>query len=568
VSEIPIEPGAGRNGSAVGRTYQAGTAGGHSFFRTNTATEVAAYTCRATQVSQGTYDRVTNRTYITYTGGLDGTDPDGRPFTAENPTIMAFDHNSYTWEGPVQIYNVRGLPGAARDCHNYPQVLIDSTGHLHVFHTLHFSGINIQHFVSQKPHDISGPWVRKEIPATERNTYGAAFKNNSGHFYVFYRATIWRYVDPPPDARGLWYEPEMYVKSIDEGQTWSVPHLLIDPGRPTASDGTEAARVTSLINDGGWNTIYVADWAQDQARNRLLFDFTSTFEHGQQWGNRIIVYFDMGKDVVRAMTGKDFGPTIDRDEYLANENEGIRVYTTRLVTKYMDRYGHGLSQSIVIEDEVNGHPTVYYVKFESTNPEAGPDHVDYYRTGWDRLRRAQWNGRAWDDTYVGGTADPNADPFIQWDPLTQRRRETASIWDAEYRKDEGTFLYVKTRWGGTNFWLDGDGFRKPEFDWANCAWDYQYPGRIFNAKWGWGTSVRMFGDHHEWEVRGISNFTLIPGGHPSIRALMRMPKYTALTPTTGGASRGWLEQYAIGADYVWGERPPLVASPAPGPEKE
>jgi len=567
MSEAPLEPEVVASAAAIGRTYRAGTAGPHTFFRTNTAIEAAAFTCRATQVSQGIYDGASNRTYISYTAGLDGSDGLGRTFSAENPTILAYDHNSHTWEGPVEIYNVRGLPGATRDCHNYPQVLIDSAGYLHVFHTLHFSGINIQHFVSRRPHDITGPWVRKEIPSTNRNTYGAAFKNNAGHFYVFYRATMWTYVNPPAGATGLWYEPEMYVKSIDEGRTWSAPRLLIDPGRPTASDGTDAAGVTSLINDNGWNTIYVADWTQDRARDRLFFDFTATFEHGRQWGNRIIVYFDMEKDIVCAIGGKSFGPAIDRNEYLVNEDQGIRVYTARLVTEHMDRYSHGLTQSIVIEDEVNGFPTVYYVKFESTRPEVGPDRVEYYRTGWDRLRRAQWNGRGWDDSYVGGTADPNADPFIQWDPLSQRRRETASIWDAEYRGGEGTFLYVKTRWGGTNFWLDDDDFRKPEFDWANCAWDYQYPGRVFNAKWGWGTSVRMFGDHPEWEVRGIANFTLIPGGHPAIRALMRMPKYTALTPKTGGASQGWLEQYAIGADYVWGEQPPMVATAPPGTEK-
>ena len=36
-------------------------------------------------------------------------------------------------------------------------------------------------------------------------------------------------------------------------------------------------------------------------------------------------------------------------------------------------------------------------------------------------------------------------------------------------------------------------------------------------------------------------------------AFIRVPKYSSLTPTTGGASQSWLEQYAIGADYVWGE---------------
>lgn len=535
----------------VGNTYRVGVADSHAFYRTNILQQSAAVTCRYPQISPAVFHEERNRTYIAYTAGLDGADPEGRTFTAENPWIVAFDHSTETWEGPAQIGDVRP-PRPRRDCHDYPQILIDSHGYLHVFHTFHMTGPNIAHFKSRAPHDVSGRWSRSEIPNTSRNTYGAAFKSKEGHFYVFYRDTVW-YQQASEGVPESWYEPEMYVKSMDEGRTWSEPRLLIDPGRPRASDASDRARqVTRLINDNGWNTIYVSSLAQDLARNRLYIDFTATSQHQEQWGNRLMVCFDMYRDEVLTIKGRSLGSRIERPEYLEDDGEGVRVYTGRFVTKHMDAYGHELTQAIVIEDDDHGYPTLYYVRFESNNPWLGAGDAGFYRSGWDRLRRARWTGSHWDDDYVSGVADPAADPFIQYDELTKRRRETSHIWAAEHRGDDGTFLYVKTKWGGVPFWLYPNGGRRPEYEW-DPIYDYQFPGRVFSTSWPFTTHVRMFGDHHPWEVRGISNFSLVPGGHPTIKATMRLPKYTKLMPTTGGA--GVLDQYAIGADYVWGEEP-------------
>lgn len=536
---------------AVGPTYRTDVVAPHAFYRTKILEGSAALTCRATQISQAVYDRGRNRTYIAYTAGRDHFDGDCRPYTSENPYIAAFDHGTQTWQGPYRVGDVHWSESRG-DCHDYPQILIDSQGYLHVFHTFHFSGRNIVHFKSKAPHDIQPNWVRTEIPQTSGNTYGAAFKNNQGDFYVFYRDTVWRRRGDTQGQTGLWYEPQRYVKSTDEGRTWSLPRLLIDPGRPSASDADPLApTVTSLINDSGWNTIYVANWLQDAARNRLIVDFTATFEHADQWGNRIIFVFDMNDDKVLTMKGTCLGSRIDRPAYLGNESEGIRIYTARIVRGHATTYGRGLgSQAIVIEGDPNGYPTVYYTKFESNKPEAGPDSAEFYKSGWDRFRRARWTGDRWDDDYVGKVADPAFDPFIQQDDLTKRRRETGHVYGAEYRGAEGTFLYVKTKWGGKPFWLNADGSRNPLYVW-NASLDYQNPSRVFNANWGWTRNVRMFNDQHLLELRGIANFTLVPGGHEQIRAVIRMPRYTTLTPE-GGAT-GQTNQYAIGEDLVWGE---------------
>jgi hypothetical protein len=108
---------------------------------------------------------------------------------------------------------------------------------------------------------------------------------------------------------------------------------------------------------------------------------------------------------------------------------------------------------------------------------------------------------------------------------------------------------MKTKWEGTRFWEDANGNIREEYQGWRPEQYFQLPLRVFNSAQGWGTSLRLFADHPDWEVRGVSNFNLIPGGHPSIRAFLKVPKYSATFPPDGLFDL----QAPNGADYVLGE---------------
>jgi hypothetical protein len=540
--------------AAVGATYQVGSFAGRSFFRTSDETRTISVTCRSASVSQAAYDPLYHKTYVVYAGGIGG--PTGIPgvdYSAANPTIIAFDHTARRWSAPVQLLDVRSMPGATGDCHNYPQVLVDAGGTIHVFHTTHNTGQNIQYFRSASPGSITS-WRRSELRSptasppwnTVHNTYGAAFRDNQGELYVFYRASFYA-VYP------LFYEAQMFTKSSDGGTTWTRPRLLIDPGRPRQSDGTEAAAVTSLINDTGWSTIYVGDYAQDRANNRLALEFGSGYHHSDKFGNRYFAFFDLTTDRVLSPGRADLGPTLTRTQYAAGCCTLYAPPHGALSRALMDANYHAFSHAIVFEDPATGNPSVYYTLFESSNPAAGVDNPAYYQVGWDRLKKARWTGSAWATSYASGVADPTRDPLVQPD-LAGVRRGVLAIWDAERRDDGSTDLYLKTRWRGTAFWLDASGQLKPEYRDPPypAALRYQFPTYIVNTR-NYAVGMRLFADHPDWEVRGLSNLNLVPGAHPAIRAFAKVPKYSGAAYSPGP---DFARSYAIGADYVFGEAAP------------
>ena len=525
---------------AAGPSYAVNPSDAKKFYRTNFDTQTIATTCRAKSVTQAIYDPVANTTFVVYAAGFTS-EPTGVPgvqFSAASPTIISYNHNWNFWEGPGELDDVSSVPFGNSDCHNYPQILIDDEGYLHVFHSFHAAGLNIRHYASEFPHSILGIWSSQEIPGTEHNTYGAAFRDNDGEMYVFFRSSYnkWDTVVPP---RLWWYEPEMYVKSVDGGWEWDAPKLVVNPGRPSLLDNTEAATVTSLINNGGFNSIYTGDMHQDTATNRVSMISAPTYSHTERWGNHLYFSFDMDDDQVYSAGGVSQGATLDRTEYLTNNC--CTLYTSdALFLERLSYYGHGISAQITLE---NGNPVVYHTRFESINPGAGTNTDAYYQGGWTRLRKATWNGSTFISTYLSGVANPALDPFNR-DPVSGQALGVYGVFDAEYRPGKGTDLYIKTKWGGVDFWTG-----HPEYDsWDAVNGKYQWPLRVYNSLRGWGTSHRLFGDHPDWEVRGTSNFSLIPNSHPDIRAFVKVPKYSP-TAISAGRDRAW----AIGADYVYGE---------------
>lgn len=478
----------------LGQTYSVAGLNGRSFYRTSYATEAAPLYARAAEVSQGIYDKSSNTTYLVYTDGIKNPSaPEIDRLSAIDPHIISYNHTLGKWNGPVQL----ATTNSTSDAHHYPQIIVDNNGYLHVFHSFHGAG-EMMHFTSNKPRSIDS-WTTTSVPGTKNNTYVAAFKDNQGEIYLFYRLSYNHF----KDGKNTFYEPQGYVKSSDNGKTWSSQVILIDPGRPSKIDNEDAKKWTNLINDGGWNTVYAKDYHQVSSLNRLAFTFEIN-NRNKLHGNQYYAYFDFNNDRIYNLNGKGFGSKLVRNNY-TSEN-CCTIYST----DYNDDQGsqNVVSQQIVFEGDYN-KPSIYYTRFEN-----GTNHIKKAIATGNSIKEYKW----------------------QHTDLTSTIGPVSKLLDAEYREQYGTDLYVKSFQGGT----------------PPAGEDYQYPTKVFNSKLNW-KSVSLFEDHKDWEVRGNGHFNLIPNPHPQIRATMIIPKYTS-TIRSVYRNNLFYDTYPIGVHYVVGEQ--------------
>ncbi len=251
------------------------------------------------QLPQGAYDAYSDRTFVVFPGC------EGGPICTVDPYIIYYDHASQAWSDPLKI----AATPAQYDAHSYPQVLIDSQHHVHVFNGGHVHPI--QHYVStvETDHaDVLAPenWEERPFDNTtnqDKATYIMAFKTQDGTFYLFYRQTV----QAAPD----WYEPIYYVTSADDGVSWSPPAKLIDPGGKTRIDGS----CQWLTADDGWDTIYVKGVRYQPQPERLHITFENHKGHNDYEDKVFYVYFDFASQRVYAPTGQDLGDCVNQYEF-------------------------------------------------------------------------------------------------------------------------------------------------------------------------------------------------------------------------------------------------------------
>jgi len=233
-----------------------------------------------TQLFSGWYDEATQRTFVVYAGGLEG------GASACAPQIVSFDHDTEAWSEPREVAPSPVDP----DSHHYPQVLMDSRGRVHVFQSFH-NNHPIQHAVSE---DGGQTFTVSDLEGTSGATYGAAFRSIAGDFYVFFR-----HRDDNGEAD---YEPEYFIRSSDEGQTWT-RHRAIDPvpDHPAGNDG--------------WGTVYVKSTAyQATPVEGLHVVFGIHYDHNQRLDAHYYAFFRFSDDAFVSVAGDDLGPEIDRSE--------------------------------------------------------------------------------------------------------------------------------------------------------------------------------------------------------------------------------------------------------------
>ncbi len=304
---------------------------------------------RMNGINVGTYDPISNKTFVVYSGGIKNS------LSACSPFIVEFDHKTKLWSQSVEITKSSVQP----DSHNYPQVLIDDLGYIHVFHSSH-TNHEIIHAKSKSPRSITAGWSLKTIQNTKNATYVAAFRAKDGGFYLFYRSTEGNGDVNPPLTN--WYEPQYYAKSKNLGETWST-HLLIDPEqRPDI-----------------WNTIYVKRYQYDEKREGVHMVYGLHKEHNDYLDKHYYMFFSFQDDKVYSAKGKMIGNNIDR--FIFDENcNSCKIF----------EYGKPFPATkfgnirIAMDLDGNGYPIIAYNRFGGDSPSDYNLEISRWQpgTGW------------------------------------------------------------------------------------------------------------------------------------------------------------------------------------------
>ncbi len=302
----------------------------------------------------GSYDPISNKTYVVYSGGI----RNGQ--SACSPYIVYYDHETKIWSQPVEIVKAPVFP----DAHNYPQILIDDLGYLHVFHSSH-ANHRIIHAISKRPRDIFAGWSIKTVPNTEKGTYVAAYEAQNGNFYLFYRSTEGNGDLNPPLSN--WYEPQYVAKSADRGNTWST-RMIIDPER----------------RGDVWNTIYVKSYHYEEKEEGVHILFGLHKEHNDFTNKHYYIFYSFEDDLVYKAGGRKLGRRVTRSTFDRISNDCLVFDYDRAIPA--TDWGN---IRVGMDVDNDGNPIIAYNRF------GGGGHLDY------NLEIARWkSGSGWSNEKI------------------------------------------------------------------------------------------------------------------------------------------------------------------------
>lgn len=308
-----------------------------------------------------------NRTYVVYQG------------TQMDPYVVAYDHSAAEWSPSHQA----GDNQLGNDDHGAPAIVRDAAGYLHVFFGTH--NTQIQHAKSAMPDDVSA-WVPQPDVVCGGASYQQCVVLPNGDIYLFYR----KFLEYGP---GYYNRTMAYVRSTDNGDSWSAPAVVVDFGE-----------INNWIYPGGIDVAGTSEihlgwvWCvplSSPAIRRGVYHACLNLEDGHMYG----------------MDGVDLGSTISKTEADA----------------------HCLAPDCGEDNVFN--PKVHV-------DDNGTPYVIFNRYGTN-LEFSRWDGSSWTapETILPGSAAPD---FI-----------VHSATDIEaYLVSENYASIEKWRWDGTTWFFD------------------------------------------------------------------------------------------------------------------
>ncbi len=297
-------------------------------------TALAARTDRR-PVAGGLYDAAARTTFISWGGAH------------EDNYVQAYDHRSGTWSAPVRVSS------GDDDSHNYPTMVQARDGHLLVFHNLHNSQLIVAR--SAYPHSIAGTWTEQVVAEGAGATYPMPFVTGTGAVFVFIRETAHDLDKTQP----VDFRPMKYVRSLDNGLTWSNtatltgdPYAIAPYGRP---DNLNEIYIGQLR--------YVPGGLFTPDRVQIVYTLAGGGPeghlHDRYHKNIYYTYFTPGDLHFHAADGRDLGTRIDD----AEQEAYLKVVDTPLMPAPLQRSPDYIS---LVGEILPGLPFVVWMQFDAT----------------------------------------------------------------------------------------------------------------------------------------------------------------------------------------------------------
>jgi outer membrane receptor protein involved in Fe transport len=218
----------------------------------------------------GLYDSVSNKTYVCWGGA------------GMSVFIRAYDHATSAWGEPKEICPLTYT--SRYDYHNYPVLNLAPDGHLLV----HFCEHAHKMFQLRAPaaNSADGDWVKTEISA-DATCYPMP---------VVAGADIWLFYSKNDD--NTWpYRTYRYIKSTDNGQTWSAPATVID---------SEKADPDKYDEVYAWNFYY----NPATLKIGLTWTMAGGTSHNSASKDLYFAHFNTTSGHMENVKGEDLGETI------------------------------------------------------------------------------------------------------------------------------------------------------------------------------------------------------------------------------------------------------------------
>lgn len=213
----------------------------------------------------------------------------------------AYNHASNAWENSVLIRN--NSYTFADAYHNYPVISIAPNGKLLVMHFNHNQEGYL--FTPAAADTIDTTWTRSTfLPASEEAAYPTPVVAGNT-IYVFYRSKV-------SDT----YRKLRFVKSSDNGVTWTTPKTIID---------TEQGQSDNL------NTVYPDDVGYEaassgrSARLRISWHLAGGAFNNEKKKNIYFAYINPVDDTAHTVSGVSLGSSINASDFAAEASNSLRV---------------------------------------------------------------------------------------------------------------------------------------------------------------------------------------------------------------------------------------------------
>jgi hypothetical protein len=229
----------------------------------------------------GFYDASVNKTFVSWMG------------PGSDALVREYDHAAGMWSADKIAGN-----SPFSDSHNYPSMIKGRDNRLYIFYGCHNSPLRMA--VSPNPLSTAGTWRDTNVSIAPDASYPAPLVTSDGTIFVFIRLTRRR--NGHSDDR-----PLAYIKSTDNGQTWTRQTVLDNYPRPD--------NLTEIYNG---KVSYQP--AQGDRKERIHLAWTiagggpGSHTHDQFTRNIYYAYMDPATGTTYDITGRDLGPSVDNAE--------------------------------------------------------------------------------------------------------------------------------------------------------------------------------------------------------------------------------------------------------------